>query len=650
MTSVLTRFISAIAVLGILFTLFSCCKYEKDIRTVLHYAGNNREELEKVLEYYRNTDCNNLKYKAAEYLIKNMTLHKSYPAELYMDYARELDSLFTNETSPKIIVQKTEEISEKYRPRMKAEYDIRTITADYLIWNIEYSFRLRETSTFLYHLDFNEFCEYVLPYKCVELQPITRWKEKYNGVRRGNLDVMTYLHDLKYNARKAVEVIQVPMADKVFTGTRPVDCIELVDMSAMMNMQVGTCYERSILGMMNCRSKGIPVSLDMVPNWGDRQDPHFWNNVNMENNRNIAYSPFTYNPGDANNLDRVYAKVYRYSYKPDPVMLDAIIDDGFLPRLFSNPFLKDVTAEYAKTTDISIRIQSPKKTESKYAYLCVFNKDWQPIAVTKIKHGKAEFLEVGVGVLYLIVSYQDGEARPLSKPFFVNLKGEISEITIDKSRTTDLHITRKFPAFRHIFKIYDKLGSFTISASNSMHFSKSDILCSTPENELFSGQFTQRDTTAKRFWKIGHHDNDICYLAAIYFHDADTDSLLTANIVNPCSDSDGNPSSNLTDEKLLSYYALRKESEDIIFDFGQPVRIGRITYIKRGDGNNIRHGDTYELYYWDDGWILHDRQLSKDISLDFKGLPSDALYYIKCVTRGKQNRIFTYQDGEPRWY
>ena len=169
MTSVLTRFISAIAVLGILFTLFSCCKYEKDIRTVLHYAGNNREELEKVLEYYRNTDGNNLKYKAAEYLIKNMTLHKSYPAELYMDYARELDSLFTNETSPKIIVQKTEEISEKYRPRMKAEYDIRTITADYLIWNIEYSFRLWETSTFLYHLDFNEFCEYVLPYKCVEL-------------------------------------------------------------------------------------------------------------------------------------------------------------------------------------------------------------------------------------------------------------------------------------------------------------------------------------------------------------------------------------------------------------------------------------------------------------------------------------------------
>jgi len=630
----------------IVLLICSCQSYNKDVIEALSYSGDNRSELISVLKHYRTVDKNKEKYKAAEYLIANMTLHRSYPTELYKKYADSLDSLFTSEYIPNELVKKTKEISDRFRPEMKPTLDIRTITSGYLIRNIDYSFKMWEESSFLYHLNFDEFCEYVLPYKCIDLQPVSNWKEEYSTKYRGSIDLMSQLHDLRFNSRKAVEVLQNAMSDNVFTGTRNVDCIELVDFKALENIQVGTCYERSILGMLQCRSKGVPVSLDMVPNWGDRQDPHFWNNVNMENNNNIPYSPFTYNPGDANNLDRVYAKVYRYTYKHDPVLYEALKTEGYLPPLFSNPFIKDVTTEYAKTKDISVKINHNNK--SKFAYLCVFNKDWQPVAATKIHGHKACFNNVGLGVLYLVVSYDDGNVVPISKPIFVDVKGNMSEIKADKSVKETVHITRKYPAFRHIFKICDKLGSFSMLSSNHP-YDDYTLVGNTPKDELFSGVLYPNKANENRYWKLSHEGVDTCFLAEIYFHEAITDTLIIPVILKECNDLYGNPSANLMDSKLLTYYAVQEGAEDVVFDFHRPVSIGRITYIKRGDGNNIRHGDEYELSYWEDGWVLVGEQVARDISLDFKDVPKGALLYIKCTNRGRQNRIFTYND-EPRWY
>ncbi|MBO5194530.1 MAG: hypothetical protein J6B62_06505, partial [Bacteroidales bacterium] len=107
--------------------------------------------------------------------------------------------------------------------------------------------------------------------------------------------------------------------------------------------------------------------------------------------------------------------------------------------------------------------------------------------------------------------------------------------------------------------------------------------------------------------------------------------------------------SDLIDRNPLSNYPLTHEKA-VVFDFGRPVSLDRVSYAKRGDGNDICPGETYELYYWDNQWILHERKVAEDIYLEFEGLPADALYYIKCTTSGKQNRIFIYRNGEIRWY
>ena len=59
--------------------LFTSCSYEdRLLRDALKAAGDNRAELEDVLEHYRTVDNDPQKYAAAKYLIANMPAHYSY--------------------------------------------------------------------------------------------------------------------------------------------------------------------------------------------------------------------------------------------------------------------------------------------------------------------------------------------------------------------------------------------------------------------------------------------------------------------------------------------------------------------------------------------------------------------------------------------
>jgi hypothetical protein len=86
-------------------------------------------------------------------------------------------------------------------------------------------------------------------------------------------------------------------------------------------------------------------------------------------------------------------------------------------------------------------------------------------------------------------------------------------------------------------------------------------------------------------------------------------------------------------------------------DFGLPVRFKKIILLPRSDGNNIQFGDEYELLYWDKkGWLSLGKQIAKDIELRFDRVPENALLLLHNHTRGKEERIFTYENGEQIWW
>ena len=81
---------------GILIIVMSCRPYPREVEEVLALSGDNRNELERVLNHFRQKDMQ--EFEAACFLIANMQYHQSkeeiIPDAAYYDHFRKTDSLY----------------------------------------------------------------------------------------------------------------------------------------------------------------------------------------------------------------------------------------------------------------------------------------------------------------------------------------------------------------------------------------------------------------------------------------------------------------------------------------------------------------------------------------------------------------------------
>ncbi len=62
-------------------------------------------------------------------------------------------------------------------------------------------------------------------------------------------------------------------------------------------------------------------------------------------------------------------------------------------------------------------------------------------------------------------------------------------------------------------------------------------------------------------------------------------------------------------------------------------------------------GDLYELLVWDRGqWYTMGRQVPDTYGLDYEGVPAGHLYWLRDLTEGVEERIFTYEQGKQVWW
>ena len=138
------------------------------------YAGENAGELRTVIRHFRH---DKEKRKAAEYLIDNIRYHYSYEPEAYDIYCSSLVSLFSCKLYLETTYAEAEKIMKRLALRLRFVSDAQNIPASFLIDHIDKSFDLWRDGQYLQHLNFEEFYEYVLPYKAVPGQPWSDWKE-----------------------------------------------------------------------------------------------------------------------------------------------------------------------------------------------------------------------------------------------------------------------------------------------------------------------------------------------------------------------------------------------------------------------------------------------------------------------------------------
>ena len=186
----------------------------------------------------------------------------------------------------------------------------------------------------------------------------------------------------------------------------------------ILKMPFGTCQDYGFAAMVFMRSKGIPVAMDYTPQWPNRMHGHSWNVVLTNRHENVMFSAFSTNPNSPHYPNNPFGKVLRYTFQPNEKVIEILNKDKFLPTSLNNIFMQDVSDEYMRTDNITVKPNIKEKVTGT-PYIAVFNNfEWKPIYWGIKKSSKITYERLGRNVIYLPVHHKNERMFPIGLPLF----------------------------------------------------------------------------------------------------------------------------------------------------------------------------------------------------------------------------------------
>ncbi|MDR0713349.1 MAG: carbohydrate-binding protein [Bacteroidales bacterium] len=388
----------------------SCTRFSPEIEAVLQQAGNNRSELEHVLAHYGRHPEDSLKLRAAEFLIANMSGKYS---EYYDAPWNDVATVFLRWTSSsdKLPVLKAYGLSEP----VKRE-DVRYITAEYLINNIEMAFKVWREQPWGKHIPFDVFCEEILPYR-LDVEPLENWREK----------ALASFADLNKSFKKDSTITAVEACRRL-NGLLPRFRLDNdfppMNYSQLMATSKGSCDAMATLAVFSMRALGIPVTFDFTYFWPNRHYGHGWNSVCDSAGKHISFMGCETNPGDSHlATTALMSKVFRKSFSKKTVQTPVQMDEKYVPPVFRGNII-DVSHEYEGFYDVDIPVKYLPDTLTGYAYLAdKRGSQWDIVAWGVTDGTTIRYGSIGRHVLYRPVWYENGILKPAGDTFVLGGDG-----------------------------------------------------------------------------------------------------------------------------------------------------------------------------------------------------------------------------------
>lgn len=642
----------------IVIALFVSCTKKTELEIALDMAGANRTELEKVLTHYSKNPADSLKLRAAEFLISNMIYHYTKENKSLSHYYNEVIKLNNDTLKALSCLLKYDSLSLKYQIEnkdLKIKFDIQTIKAHYLIWNIDLAIDSWQTNTWSQQLSFSDFCEYVLPYR-VGNENLEYWREKLATKYLQKIDWLKNIDNSRnstYWVSKELNDLLIKKDINIYIYSKPAQIN--YPPSALENIKLGACddYTQSTLFIM--RACGIPVCIDFTPQWPNGRLGHTWNVLLEETGKEIPFMGFESSPKFSNQPGGIMAKVFRKTYSYQYESLFHIKSEEAIPVFFDNPHIKDVTNNYFSTVDVTVELFD--KTKKTFAYLAVFDNDkWVPVQWGKVKDGKkAQFKAMGINCMYLPMLYDDGVCTPAGKPFYIGHKKNVKEMNFKLQNKQTMVLPRKYPINRTIYILSRNIIETVIEASNDVSFKNSAVIGKILRDPKFKWDTLNCNTEKKyRYWRLIENKKSSCDIAEFQFINKTKINIDTTNILSSLSKKKYNPNKPiyLFDDDNVTFIELKQNTGEWIgIDFGKPIAVDYFRFLPRNDDNAIVAGDSYELMMWDKtGWKSLINCIANSDKLIFKNVPSGGLYLLHNHTKGKEERIFTYENGKQVWW
>lgn len=523
-------------------------------------------------------------------------------------------------------------------------YDVDIAVSDSLVRSVDYSFKLLEQSPFLKAYSYDMFLEYILPYRIADEPLEYGWK----------WDIRNLLHVSSTNIISAAEEINAQIKLNISAlsyGDLP------QSYTSLLRSGYGKCDDRSMLVVMALRSVGIPAAYEFVPFWGSSNNGHSFASVIMPDGSLYPLQNTDKVTKDGY-LSRKVPKIYRKMYSQQK--WKGAWDEA--PRLFAANDLLDVTSLHP-IGFIDIELSSVIKETLPAYYLSVFSpKSWLPVAKSCSKSFKSvgtgyrfnekelpEAEDLGDGILYLPSSWGHNRIVPIGNPIIVSSQG-VREIVCDTSCLTRVEIARKYPLNYRIANFARFMTGGVFEGANQSDFSDGETIyriAAAPKPQM---QYVKiKPDKAYRYvrYKRLNGTFSIAEIAAkndngeyLPFKPMLCDALQQEKKATCIYD--GDPLTYFQMGAGLNLWAG--------MDFGQPVQISELGFAPRNDDNAINPRDDYELFYWQDSWKSLGITKSAGDTLVYENVPSGALLWLRNLTRGKEERPFTYERSKQIWW
>lgn len=436
-----------ISILLIVTVFLAGCFGRSALEDALKQAGSNRSELEAVLLHYRSVDNNAEKLRAAEFLIENMPGHYSYDGTgiyEYYDYAARIlaDKSLTPEQQRDSLLVITDL---KYRDLPNHTIpDAQIIRADYLINNIDKSYSQWTSCPWASQVTYDEYLEWMLPYKGIELQELDHWRDTLLAHFGTGLE-HPIINDVECNTTMGVADM---IRNDTYNGLQRYGLytragLPLLSAYLQAHQTYGDIPDYALTAALAMRSAGIPAILDETPVGSRGTAATKWFLIISDRRQELTsewdlstiigggFFPYERGP-------KVYRNTYAINKQRQEYMKKA---------KYKYPFelaKKDVTSKYFLTSNINLPIDDVirKQLKDKYVYIASAvrseEQPWQIVDFGILSHGKANFHDMGREVLYTVMGYDGNNLIQITEPFILHKDEHIEYVSADTINSPNL--------------------------------------------------------------------------------------------------------------------------------------------------------------------------------------------------------------------
>lgn len=419
----------------------------------------------------------------------------------------------------------------------------------------------------------------------------------------------------------------------------------------LLKYQTGNCRDEASYVIYLSRSVGVPAAIDFTPHWGNRSNSHSWSVLLKPDGK---ATPFYMGcvPGDTAQYFHPYkkTKIFRRTFRINQVMQHDFDGEKNVPALFKIPTFTDVTNEYYQTTDI-VRSIPGKYSDHKVAYICVYdNKRWEPVYYGTIDKGKVVFKSMGRGILYSTCICKDGQMVPIENPYVLETNGKVREIKPSARRVT-LRLYRKYPYMGREDYFNFRMWNGKFQGSHTRDFSTpTDLYVFEGMTEGCWYERSVEDKETYRYLRYIGPNGSFCNINELEFFDK-SGNKLTGKIIGT-DGVQGKTKETVFDGNILTgFQGNSPDGHWVGLRLTRPSQVGKIRFIPRNDGNCIEVGDKYQLMMYDKlQWKVLAVQVATSNVITFSHIPHGGLYLLSNLTKGSEERIFTYENDKQIWW